>query len=56
MAGVVGQIISMSRAVGPLVRMFTRHLYAVVNSRQDWVYLTKRHVISWHFGRLISIR
>ena len=44
-AGLVGQIISMSRAVGPLARMFTRHLYAVVNSRQawnSWVYLDQK--------------
>ena len=36
LAGVVGQIISMSRAEGPLARMFTRYLYGVIDSRQAW--------------------
>ena len=33
---VVGQIVSMSRAIGYLVRLFTRHLYATVSRRFTW--------------------
>ena len=36
LARVIGQIISMSRAMGPLCRMFTRHLYSVVKSSLSW--------------------
>ena len=36
LASVIGQVIAMGRAIGPLTRMFTRHLYAVVNTRQSW--------------------
>ena len=36
LASVVGQIVSMSRAIGYLVRLFTRHLYATVSRRFTW--------------------
>ena len=33
---VVGQIISMSLAIGPVARLRTRALYSVLNSRRSW--------------------
>ena len=36
LASVVGQMVSMSRAIGYLVRLFTRHLYATVSRRFTW--------------------
>ena len=36
LASIVGQIVSMSRAIGYLVRLFTRHLYATVSRRFTW--------------------
>ena len=35
-ASLVGKIISLSRALGPVVRLMTRSLYALINSRQAW--------------------
>ncbi len=35
-AGVVGQLISMSRAIGQYSRLFTRNLYAAIISRFSW--------------------
>ena len=32
----VGKIISMSRALGPVARLMTRCLYTLINSRQAW--------------------
>ena len=36
LASVVGQIISMSRAIGYIARLFTRHLHATVSRRFSW--------------------
>ena len=36
LASVVGQIISMSRAIGYIASLFTRHLYATVARRFSW--------------------
>ena len=36
LASVVGQIISMSLAIGPVARLRTRALYNVINSRTCW--------------------
>ena len=36
LASVVGQIISMSWAIGYIARLFTRHLYATVSRRFSW--------------------
>ena len=35
-ASVTGKIISMSLAIGPVSRLMTRSLYALLNSRQSW--------------------
>ena len=36
MASIVGRIISMGLAIGPVCRFMTRSLYAVLESRQTW--------------------
>ena len=36
LASIVGQIISMSLALGPITRLRTRALYAVIDSRHSW--------------------
>ena len=36
LASAVGQIISMNLAMGPITRLRTRALYAVLNSRSSW--------------------
>ena len=36
LASAVGQIISMSLAIGQVTRLRTRALYAMINSRQSW--------------------
>ena len=36
LASIVGSIISMGLAVGPLTRFMTRSMYALLNSRQSW--------------------
>ena len=36
LASLIGKIISMSLALGPVTRMMTRKLYAVLNSRVAW--------------------
>lgn len=36
LASCVGQIISMSLAIGPVARLRTRALYGVINSRHSW--------------------
>ena len=36
LASCVGQIISMSLAIGPVARLCTRALYGVINSRHSW--------------------
>ena len=33
---IAGQIISMGIAIGPLTRLFTRHMYAFIDSRNSW--------------------
>ena len=33
---IAGQIISMGIAIGPLTRLFTRHMYAFIESRNSW--------------------
>ena len=33
---IAGQIISMGIAIGPLTRLFTRHIYAFIESRNSW--------------------
>ena len=35
-ASIIGRIISMSLAVGPISRLMTRRLYALLNSRSYW--------------------
>ena len=36
LASVIGKIVSMAIAIGPVTRLMTRNLYAVLNSRQAW--------------------
>ena len=36
LASIIGKIISMSLGLGPLARLQTRSMYAVLNSRQSW--------------------
>ena len=36
LASVIGKIISMAIAIGPVARLMTRNLYVVLNSRQAW--------------------
>ena len=36
LASIIGKLISMSLAVGPVARLMTRSLYAVLNTRQYW--------------------
>ena len=36
LASIVGKIISMSLAIGPVSRLRTRALYTVINSRRSW--------------------
>ena len=36
LASVIGRIMSMSLALGPLARMMTRSMYAVLNARSSW--------------------
>ena len=36
LASVIGKIIAMSLALGPVTRLMTRSLYAVLNSRLSW--------------------
>ena len=36
LASIVGQIISMSLAIGPIVRLRTRALYGIINQRMFW--------------------
>ena len=36
LASLVGKIISMSIAIGPVARLMTRNLYAILNSHQVW--------------------
>ena len=36
LASIVGQIMSMSLALGPIARLRTRALYAVIDSRHSW--------------------
>ena len=36
LASIVGQIMSMSLALGPIARLHTRTLYAVIDSRHSW--------------------
>ena len=36
LASIVGQIMSMSLAIGPVARLRTRALYSAINSRQSW--------------------
>lgn len=36
LASVIGKIVSMSLALGPLTHMITRGLYAVLNTRSSW--------------------
>ena len=36
LAGIVGQVISMSLAIGPIACLCTRALYQVINSRRFW--------------------
>ena len=53
LASAVGQIISMSLAIGQVTRLRTRALYAMINSRQSWadrLLLSKMHEKSWYFG------
>ena len=45
LASVVGQIVSMSRAIGYLVRLFTRHLYATYSVEE--VYMELLCVFGW---------
>ena len=35
-ASVVGKIISMGLAIGPIIRLRSRHLYEVINCRSCW--------------------
>ena len=36
LASLIGKIISMSIAIGPVARLMTKNLYAILNSRQAW--------------------
>ena len=36
LASIAGQIISMSLAIGPIVRLWTRALYGIINQRIFW--------------------
>lgn len=54
LASLVGQIISMSLAIGPVARLRTRSLYHILNSRRSWssmVYITsaaRDELRFWH--------
>ena len=54
LASIVGQIISMSLAIGPTARLRTRALYHVLNSRRSWsdqVYIAndcREELLFWH--------
>ena len=36
LAAVAGQIVSMSRAIGPKVYLYTRHIYFAIETREHW--------------------
>ena len=36
LAAVAGQIVSMSRAIGPKVYLYTRHIYFAIETRENW--------------------
>ena len=41
LASIIGKIIAMSLALGPVSRLMTRRLYALLNSRDYWCQLLK---------------
>ena len=43
LASIVGQIISMSLAIGPIVRLRTRALYGIIN---QWIFWSDRFALS----------
>ena len=55
LASVIGHIISMSLAIGPVIRLRTRALYAVLNQRRfwaDWLNLTGDALEELHFWKM----
>ena len=53
LASIVGRIISMSVAIGPVARLMTRSLYGLLNTRQAWCDMLMsplRLKLSWNSG------
>lgn len=46
LAAAAGQIVSMSRAIGSTVYLFTRHIYYAIESRNHWDSILRIHLTS----------